>query len=164
MEPERRFAEFRVEAEGVIAGTAIRYGDTAKIGAFAERFEPGALRFDDVIANLMHRREAPVARTGAGLTLTDGPSSLEARIELPDTVYGREARELVQARILRGFSIEFRAEEQRWEGKTRIITRASLTGLGVVDRPAYPDSVIAERMQAVYDGNAPRPCRPHLAF
>ena len=153
MEAERRFAEFRVEGEGVIAGTAIRYGDLARVGSFAERFEPGALRFDDVIVNLMHRREAPVARTGAGLTLTDGQGALEARISLPDTTYGREARELVEARILRGMSIEFRASQERWEDKTRIIESATLTGIGLVDRPAYPDSVIAQRMQDAYEAH-----------
>lgn len=153
MEPERRFTEFRVEGDGVIVGTAIRYGDVATMGSFSERFEPGALRFSDVIVNLMHRREAPVARTGAGLELSDGSAALEARISLPDTSYAREARELIEARILRGMSIEFRADQERWEDRVRVIERASLTAIGLVDRPAYPDSVIAQRMQDAYDAN-----------
>lgn len=151
MEPERRFVEFRATSEGVITGTAIRYGDEARIGDFTERFEPGALRFGDVMVNVMHQREKPVARTGAGLSLVDTPTALEARIELPDTSYGREARELVTAGILRGLSIEFTNPRDVWEGRARIVKEATLRAIGLVDMPAYPDSVIASRMQDVYD-------------
>lgn len=151
MEAERRFVEFRAGDDGVIVGTAIRYGDRATFGDWSERFEPGSLRFSDVIANLMHNRDKPVARTGAGLTLTDGPNALEARIELPDTAPAREARELVTARILRGMSVEFRAKTERWEGRERIIVAADLTGIGLVDRPAYAESAIAQRMQDAYE-------------
>jgi len=148
--PERRFLEFRADAGG-IAGVLLRYGDVASFGQFRERFEPRALAIgSDVVANLMHDRAKPVARTGAGLVVTDTGVALEARIAWPDTVYAREAKELVEARILRGFSIEFVAEAERFEDRTRIISGARLTGLGIVDRPAYPDSVIAERMAAAY--------------
>ena len=146
-DPEFRFVEFRAVGDAV-EGTAIRYGDVATIGEFSERFERGSIRFDDVIANIMHDRRKPVARTGSGLTLSDGPDALRARIEAPDTTYGREMRELLSAGLLRGFSVEFRAIEDRWEGSTRIVKRAELTGIGIVDRPAYPDSAIASRMLA----------------
>ena len=146
-DPEFRFVEFRVAGDAV-EGTAIRYGDVATIGEFSERFEPGSISFSDVIANIMHDRSKPVARTGSGLTLSDGPDALRARIEAPDTVYGREMRELLSAGLLRGLSVEFRAIEDHWEGSTRIVRRAELTGIGVVDRPAYPDSAIAARMLA----------------
>ncbi len=145
---EKRFAEIRYDAEsGTITGTAIRFGDTAKIGSFSERFEPGSIRYDDVIANIQHDRAKPVARTGAGLTLQATGSSLDARIELPDTVYAREAKELVDAKIIRGMSLEFRADKERWDGKTRIIERATVVGLGLVDRPAYSESQIAQRFE-----------------
>jgi len=144
--PDRRFAEFRA-SETCITGVLLRYGDTARFGTFTERFEPGALKMDaDLIANLMHDRMRPVARTGAGLTVTDDGSTVEARIEWPETVYAREARELVQAGVLKGLSVEFRAAKSRFEGRERVITEARMTGLGIVDRPAYPASVIASRM------------------
>lgn len=79
-ELEQRFAEFRVEGN-VITGTAIRYGDEAAFGEFRETFVPGSIDFDDVILNLQHQRSAPVARTGAGLVLTDNPQSLSIRAE-----------------------------------------------------------------------------------
>ena len=147
MELEQRFYEFEVREDGnVIEGTAIRYGDQAVFGDFKETFEPRSLVFDDVILNLQHQRTAPVARTGAGLVLTDSASALSVRATFPDTTFGRQARELVQARILRGFSLEFRALQDQWSGQHRTVKRARLYGIGLVDIPAYPASVIAERM------------------
>jgi len=142
---EARFVQFRADDDGNISGTVIRYGDRAQFGAWSEEFRAGALSFDDVIVNLQHDRGRPVARSGAGLTLTDGPDALRAAIALPDTTYAREARELVSARILRGFSMEFRAAKDRWEGRHRIVEAARLTGFSLVDRPAYRDSEIAAR-------------------
>lgn len=150
-DPERRFVEFRTDGDA-ITGVVVRYGDTASFGDWRERFEAGALTWTDVIANLQHDRAKPVARLGAGLTLSDSPERMEARLEPPDTSYGREARELIGARILRGLSMEFRATEERMEGRTRIVTRATLLGIGIVDRPAYPDSAIAARFEARQDG------------
>lgn len=147
---ERRFAELRASDTG-ITGVLLRYGDEAAFGTFKERFLPGALEArDDVLANIMHDRAKPVARIGAGLVLAMGNDTVEARIDWPETVYAREAKELVEARILRGFSIEFLAKKERFEGRTRIIEAATLTGLGIVDRPAYPDSQIAARMWEGY--------------
>lgn len=155
---ERRFVEFRAEANG-ISGTVLRYGDIAKFGRFTERFEPASIRMDaDIIANIMHERSRPVARIGAGLVLNDDGRSIEARIEWPETVYAREAKELVEARILRGFSIEFIAEEERMVDTQRVITKARMSGFGIVDRPAYSESQIADRMEhlaGIHDLPAP---------
>ena len=147
---ELRFCEFRAEGD-TLEGVAIRYGDEAVIGPFRERFEPGSVTISpDAIANLQHDRAKPVCRIGAGLAFRDSASELCAVMTLPDTVYGREARELVAAKILRGFSLEFRAQEDAWEGQTRTVKRALVTGLGIVDIPAYRESEIATR-QAVMD-------------
>ena len=147
---ERRFAELRASDTG-ITGVLLRYGDTAVVESFRERLLPGSLEArDDVLANIMHQRAKPVARTGAGLVLEMGKDAVEARIDWPETVYAREAKELVEERILRGFSIEFVARKEHFEGRTRIIEAATLTGLAIVDRPAYPDSQIAKRMWHIY--------------
>lgn len=149
-------AEFRVE-DGVIRGTLLRYGDVARIGSFSERFEADALDISgDVIANLMHNRERPIARTGAGLELRREGDRVNVALTPSATGAGRDAVEMVTANLLRGFSMEFLAKEDRWEGQERIVGRAQLTGLGVVDRPAYSDSTIAARMR---DALPPRPRR-----
>lgn len=161
-EYERRFVEFRIEDDGAITGPIIVYGDEARFGDWRETFAPGSLRHSDVIVNIQHDRDRPIARTGAGLTLTDGPDAMRAHIVMPDTVYAREARELVQARLLRGFSIEFRAERDSWEGQKRTVHEAELRGLAIVDRPAYPDSVIAHRMAIAYGKLWPDPVRRYF--
>lgn len=162
-ELERRFVEFRVEDEGrTLTGPVLVYGDEARFGDWREQFAPRSLRYDDVIVNLQHDRNRPIARTGAGLSLTDGPDALRARIALPDTAYAREARELVNARLLRGFSIEFRAIRDTWEGQSRTVHEAELSGLALVDRPAYPESVIAMRMAAAHRAVAPPTARKYF--
>ena len=145
---ERRAVGFRVAEGGtglaVLTGTAMPYGERARIGPFTEEFRAGSLKADDVIANVMHRRDRPLARQGSGLTLTDGPGSLEIRMELPDTVDGRDTLALVRAGVLQGLSLEFRALREAWQGKHRIIESAALTGVAVVDRAAYAGATLAE--------------------
>lgn len=160
---EKRFARFltvyeeRGELTGRVTGTVLDYADTARFGRFSERFAPGALEVpNDVIVNLQHDRGRPVARTGAGLRLRVEPEFVSADVDPPDTVYGREARELIRARIMRGFSIEFRSLRDRWDGTVRTVERAALVGLAIVDRPAYPASKIAMRWAACRRRARPR--------
>lgn len=154
--PERRYAELRASDNG-ITGVLLRYGDEARFGTFRERFAPGAVELrSDLIANIMHDRAKPVARTGAGLHVAATEDGLDARIEWPETVYAREAKELVESRILRGFSVEFHALKERFEGRTRIIERAEVSGLGIVDRPAYPESQIEARIAEAFGPARPR--------
>jgi len=158
MDIEKRFVQFRATRTSgadnkpgplVLDGLVLPYGKRAKIGQFSEEFRAGAFKasgtLDDVIVNIQHDRTKPVARTGAGLVLNDDEDALRAVIDVPETSYGREAAELVEARILQGFSVEFRAIEQEWNGKHRIVTAAHLVGIGLVDRPAYSDAQIAKR-------------------
>ena len=142
---ERRYVEFRAAEDGSLSGTVVRFGDRARFGAWSEEFRAGSLSYSDVIVNLQHDRARPVARTGAGLTLTESATELRAAIAFPETTYAREARELVTAGILRGFSMEFVAGTDTWEGRHRVVSAAELTGIGLVDRPAYSDSQIALR-------------------
>ena len=151
MKTEYRFCEVRREGR-VLSGLGIVYGDVARVGARAERFLPGAFGADvgglDVLLNVQHDRARPLARTGGGgLTLTDTPESLEIRAELPETRESSDALELVEAKILRGFSLEFVALRERMEGPTRVLVSARLVGLAVVDKPAYQASTISARAE-----------------
>ena len=151
---EQRFSPLEYRADtGRVEGVALRYGDTANIGGqFRERFEAGAfgeVAGLDVIARLQHERGRPIGRTGGGgLELADSAAELRASLTLPKTRDGEDAAELLRTRILRGWSVEFRATREKVaDGGLRVIERAELRGLGLVDEPAYGDSLakIAER-------------------
>ena len=156
---EFRFAELRAEDGRRLSGVAVRYGDEARLPWGRERIRAGAFvdgRLEDVVLNRQHDRARPLARTGGGgLVLEDGPEALRMTATLPSTRDGDDVLALVRAGVLRGLSIEFMAREERLDGDVRIVERASLVGLAVVDRPAYPDALVQAR-QAALQARRPR--------
>ena len=152
---ETRFSELRQDADGRLSGTVLEYGDVASIGGISERFEPGAfgdLASLDIVLNVQHERTRPIARTGgAGLRLSDSPESLTMSVELPDTADARDTLALVKAGVLRGVSVEFRAIAERFEQGVRIISEALLTGLAIVDKPAFGLSTVATRQLEIVE-------------
>jgi len=131
--PERRYAAFRV-AGWTLVGTALRYGDISP--DFRERFVPGAFGSVPTIipVSLQHDSSGIVAPCAV---LADSPRSLDVRACLPE---GFAALALVRRGALSRFSIEFHAKAERREARVRVVQRAELTGLALVDRPAYPAS------------------------
>ena len=147
---ERRFCEFRASGRS-LQGTAIAYGDEARMPWGRERFIAGAFApLGDTILNDMHDRTTPLARTGgAGLTLHDDDVSLRFEATLPETRAANDVLELVRTNVLRGASIEFEATRERMDGDLRIVERARLSAIGVVDTPAFSQSEIEARMAAM---------------
>ena len=147
---ERRFSELRQEGR-TLSGTLIRYGDVARFARGSETFDPGAfgdVTRADVILNTHHERARPLARTGGGgLELIDTREALTIRATLPITQDANDTIALILGGVLRGLSLEFLSEAERMEGDTRIIERATLSGLAVVDRPAYSDSLVQARAE-----------------
>ena len=133
MTVEHRLAhEFRVSGR-TLSGVAMRYGDVSP--DFRERFVPGAFgEVRTVNVNIQHDREHVAVR---GALLTDTPRELRVRADLRE---GSAALSLVKRGALTGFSIEFHARQERREGGIRVIERAELTGLALVDRGAYPEA------------------------
>ena len=147
----------------MLVGTAIRFGDTARLPWGLEKFMPGAFDVSgaDVILNRMHDRAAPLARTGGGgLELRDSPEALTIRAELLDTRDADETLALVRGKILRGLSIEFKVRDggESMVGGVRVIRKAVLSGVGVVDRPAYGASMVAA-MRSKYAAEAAQGAR-----
>ena len=68
--------------------------------------------------------------------------------KLPDTFEAREALGLVRSNILKGLSVEMVVRDDVWEegNSLRIVNRADLMGLALVDRPAYPEAEL-DRMR-----------------
>ena len=147
---ERRFSELRQEGRRV-SGVLLRYGDVAALPWGRERFEPGAfgdVTGADVILNTAHERARPLARTGGGgLELIDTREALNIRATLPITQDANDTLSLIKSGVLRGLSLEFSSIAERMEGDTRILERAELRGLAVVDRPAYSDSLVTARAE-----------------
>ena len=148
MDIEQRYCEIRAEGRK-LNGVAVRYGDVAALPFGKERIEAGAFSpLGDAILNSQHDRAAPLARTGGGgLVLKDSDEALSIEAELPNTRATDDVLELVRTKVIRGLSIEFRAVKERAEAGLRIIERAVLVGVAVVDTPAYPASVVEARMK-----------------
>ena len=148
MESERRYAAFRV-AGRTLSGTALRYGDVAP--EFRERFVPGAFGEDlpAIALNLQHDARMVIAEPGA-FVLADGPRELSVRADLAE---GSAALALVRRGALNGFSIEFHSLAERIESGIRVVERAELTGIALVDKGAYPQSKVQVRASAAH---APR--------
>lgn len=152
MRPERRYAAFRASEDGrTLAGVALAYGDVS--ADFRERFLPGAFGALPAVAlNLQHDPALVLAPAGA-LELADSERALEVRATLPAA---SAAVQLVKRGALTGFSIEFHARAERRDGDVRVIERAELTGLALVDRPAYGASTAEVRASAAH-GRGPLP-------
>ena len=131
--PEHRAGvEFRVQGR-TLSGVALRYGDVAS--GFRERFVPGAFgSVSRVDVNLQHDPSLIVARNAI---LSDSPRALLVRAELPAD---SAALKLVRRGALNGFSIEFFSRVARREAGIRVVEKAELTGLALVDVGAYPAS------------------------
>ena len=100
-----------------------------------------------MILNSHHERARPLARTaGGGLQLVDTETELTIRAELPQTTEADDVLALVRSGVLRGLSIEFSSQAERLEEvDLRIVERAKLSAISVVDRPQYQDSTVQAR-------------------
>ena len=93
-----------------------------------------------------HERAQILARTdGGGLELVDDAASLQLSALLPPTTRADDALELVRSRVLRGLSPEFLVLEDEWRDDLRIIKKAKLLAVGLVDSSAYPGSIVEAR-------------------
>ena len=151
MNTETRFRELRAQGRR-LTGTVMRYGDVATIaGVGAERFSVFA--FDKYLRhgrgtrlNVMHEPDLIVASTRRGdLTFTDSPEALDMVATLPSGSAYDSVLELVGDGLTTGLSVEFVALEERTTNGTRVVTKAALPGLGIVDEPAYAASGVEVR-------------------
>ena len=142
-------AELRAEGEGerLLAGLAVPYGTVAVDRP--ERFNPAAFAdgLGGAVLRAMHSRglSMPLAKTGAGLELSDTAAGVEMRAELPPSSLGDDALALVRAGVLDSLSIEFVALREHREGGVRVIDRARLTGIAIVPAGAYAEAKVEAR-------------------
>ena len=147
MRTETRAVEIRFEADaerlgpGRLVGVLMPYETRASDRP--EMFEAGALHWPDdgVLLRSMHKRQDPVARFIPEATDTE----VRVSIPLPDTTAGRDAATNVKAGVLKGLSVEFRSERESVRAGVRVIQRAALVGVGLVDSPSYSGATVEAR-------------------
>ena len=139
--------EFEYRADdsglGVVSGVIVRYGDVAKIGpVLTEQIEKGSFTAGQWWANRMHERKDILGITGDNLTLVDAPDALRFRLTLAPTPDGQRAAYELAHGWLRGASVELGMVTARNQGAHRFITKSNAVRFALVDKPAYPDSLL----------------------
>lgn len=133
---ETRSCEIRL-AGNTLRGTVLNYNELTYVDGRAESFMPGAFTpLGRVPLNLQHDTATEILPSGA-FELIDSQERLEIRAELkPSSAFLR----LVQRGALNGFSVEFFAQSEKRNGSTRVIEKAKLDAIGLVDVPQYRGS------------------------
>jgi HK97 family phage prohead protease len=143
--------EIREDADGMrLEGYAALFNSRSEnLGGFTETINPGAFRSslksrNDVKLLWNHDSGAVMGSTRAGtLTLTEDERGLKVSATLPDTTYGRDARELVRRGDVTGFSFGFSmpargGDEWNSDGTERVLKSVRLHEVSLVAFPAYP--------------------------
>jgi HK97 family phage prohead protease len=143
--------EIREDASGMfLEGYAALFNSRSEnLGGFTETIQPGAFRAslksrNDVKLLWNHDSGAVMGSTRAGtLTLTEDERGLKVSATLPDTTYGRDARELVRRGDVTGFSFGFSmpargGDEWSSDGTERVLKSVRLHEVSLVAFPAYP--------------------------
>lgn len=145
--PGELTAPLEVRVDGrTLTGEAMVYGQRAVDRA--ERFEPGALvPVEPVTLNLQHDPERRIAGTDDGsLRLDHDDRALTISTELRA---GSAELSLVRRGALGGLSVEFHPIRERQENGLRVIERAALPAIGLVDRGSYRTTVELRRSLAL---------------
>ena len=142
------------EGPGVLSGVALRFGSVARLPWGREQFQPGSIALDPagVWLNRQHQRARALARhPEGGLDVAVSPTVVTVRARVADTTDGRDTVALVRAGVMRGLSVEFTPEDEEVKDGVRIIKRAVLHGVAVVDDPAYDDTTITAMRARVHE-------------
>ena len=139
--------ELRAEARQLV-GLALPYERETTHRGRREMFARGsASSTGDAILNLFHDNRRPVAREPDSLSMEQRDDGLYLTATLPETTIANDALSLVESRIIRGLSVEFRAARERMIRGVRVIEAAEIRGVGLVPRAAYQTHVEARGLQ-----------------
>lgn len=128
-----------------LAGRVVPYNVEVRVRNFAEIIRPGAFadaRPEEIPLLAVHDHESlPIGRA---LTLTDGPTGLDAELRVSKTRLGDEVLELVRDGAATGLSVGFIPEQDRWNAKRTVVERirARLAEISITAFPAYADARI----------------------
>jgi HK97 family phage prohead protease len=145
--------EVREDGDGMrLEGYAALFNSRSEnLGGFTETIKPGAFRAslrarNDIKLLWNHDTGAVLGSTRAGtLTLTEDDRGLRVSAMLPNTSYGRDARELVSRGDVSAFSFGFSmpargGDEWSADGTERVLKSVRLHEVSLVAFPAYPET------------------------
>jgi len=147
------------EVDGVrrVEGYAAVFNSETNIGErFAEVIAPGAFEgrlADNVVAALNHNTGQPLAKVGAGLSLSVDSRGLKYGFDVPDTSTGRDLVELMRRGIVSGSSFAFTVESDNWERRENGLDLRTIEKVGrlidvsAVTTGAYSEASVALRSQ-----------------
>ena len=132
-----RVSELRAKGRTLL-GVAVRYGRPERFAGVDEIVRAGAYAPvpESLPLNLQHDGGIEIARA----ILNDTSECLEVRAEVTKGI-----ADLVTRGALSGLSVEFNSNKEYRNSGQRIIEKAELTGLAIVDRPAYSQARIELR-------------------
>lgn len=160
--PRLAGSEVRAAAEGILEGEVIVYNaESEDLGGFTETVRKGAatksLREGDVVALWSHATGSVLGRQSAGtLELRDSSTSLDFRVQLPDSELGRNAWESVRRGDVVGTSFGFHAIVDRWTEREnapafRELLEMQLLEVSPVAFPAYAEPRVDARACAAWE-------------
>ena len=134
-----------VEAEGrTIAGRLVKYNEVIELRNRG-REKYAVQCFDPipraVFVNKQHVRSDVLAKAN----IIDSSEELRMEAKLPITNICDDVLTMIKEEVLNGLSIEFRAVKLLWDGRCRIVEKAVLCGIGIVDIPAIQGTEISTR-------------------
>lgn len=130
-----------------LVGVLLPYGEQARDRL--ELFEAGSVSWpsEGVVLRRQHERAQPILR----FIPVESGGNLTVDAAIPSTTAGKDAAEEIRSGLLTGLSVEFRATAQNIVGGVRRISKAVLTGAGLVDSGAYESATVEARAKVARD-------------
>lgn len=139
-------AEFEVRATGkqrLLSGVIVPFGVNQRIDeVLTERFERGAFKHQVNAASRVpllarHSNDAGHMQIGYGKALREDPGGLWAEFRVTPGPWGDQYLGLIEEGQARQWSIGFRTEARRMDGRVTVRTKATLFETALVPEGAY---------------------------
>lgn len=129
-----------------LRGLIVPFGAVGNTSAGAVEFHPeafGAIKAEELVLNLEHDRTKPIGKGVAGSQKVT-PAGVEMAFKIAPTSAGTDALIEAAEGLRPAFSIEASADEYTIEKGVMKVSRATLTGVAHVTRPAFKQATITE--------------------
>ena len=152
------------EIQKVVGSGAVYNKRSQDLGGYVEIIRPGcfkrSLESGREIKSCYNHDDSKTLGSTEGdppLVIRDTDKGVEYEVEIPDTTYGRDLKENLRRKLVRGSSFAFRTIEDNWykDDKGQVVRElvdAELIELGPVNNPAYlPTEASLRALNDVYE-------------